>query len=126
MKGRSGKNRIRNDLLLIAALLLAAAVFYCLVSARDTGPGVAVVRVDGVETERHPLWEDGVFPLNGGSNLLVIRDGQAWLSEANCPDKLCVDQGRISRRGQAIICLPNRLTVTIEGGAESEVDGMVR
>ena len=86
---------------------------------------VAVVRVNGVEIERHTLDEDGVFPLNGGSNLLVIRDGEAAVVEADCPDLLCVRQGKIRYRGQTIICLPNRLSVTIEGGEESGLDAVV-
>ena len=59
---------------------------------------------------------------NGGSNILVIEGGQAWLSEANCPDLLCVHQGKIRYTGQSIICLPNRLTVTVEGGEDDGVD----
>ncbi len=83
------------------------------------------MRVDGVVTERHALSADGVYPLNGGSNILVIAEGEAWLSEANCPDLLCVRQGRIRYTGQSIICLPNRLTVTVEGGESNGVDLVV-
>ena len=81
-----------------------------------------MVRVDGQETERHALSVDGVFPLNGGSNVLVIENGEAFLSEANCPDLLCVKMGRIRYTGQTVTCLPNRLTVTIEGGESNGVD----
>ena len=40
------------------------------------------------------------------------------MSDADCPDKLCIHQGRIHKNGQWIICLPNRVAVTIEGAAE--------
>ena len=110
--------------LLLALLLLAGVLFLALRLGREEG-GVAVVRVNGVETERHPLSADGVYPLNGGSNILVIAEGQAWLSEANCPDLLCVKQGKIHYTGQSIICLPNRLTVTVEDGEDSGVDFVV-
>ncbi|MCR5664701.1 MAG: NusG domain II-containing protein [Oscillospiraceae bacterium] len=114
-----------HDLLLIAALLLLAlAVFLVLNAFREQG-GVAVVRVNGAETERHSLSVNGVFPLNGGSNVLVIENGEAWLSEANCPDLLCVGQGKIRYAGQTITCLPNRLTVTVEGGESDGVDLVV-
>ena len=81
--------------------------------------------VDGAETERHALSQDGTYPLNGGSNILVIAGGQAWLSEANCPDLLCVRQGKVHYTGQSIICLPNRLSVTVEGGESDGVDFVV-
>ena len=113
------------DLILVVALLLLAGVLYLTLNANRQEGGVVVVRVNGVETERHSLALDGTFPLNGGTNLLVIQGGQAWLSEADCPDKLCVKQGKIHYTGQVITCLPNRLTVTVEGGESDGVDLVV-
>ena len=125
MKALFANKKLRADLILIAALLaLAGILFLALNHGRQEG-GVAVVRVDGVEVERHSLSLNGTFPLNGGSNILVIWDGQAWLSEANCPDHICVKQGKIHYTGQVITCLPNRLTVTIEGGEDGGVDLIV-
>ena len=123
-KPKSG-NKLTADLAVILGLLLLAGILYLLLNVNRPEGGVAVVRVNGVVTERHPLNADGTFPLNGGSNILVIRDGQAWLSEADCPDKLCVKQGRIHYSGQVITCLPNRLTVTVEGGESDGVDLVV-
>ena len=125
MKDFFADRKRRADLLVIGALLLLALVLYLVIGATRTEGGVAVVRVDGVETERHSLSQSGVYPLNGGSNILVIGDGQAWLSDANCPDLLCVRQGKIHYTGQSIICLPNRLTVTVEGGESDGVDFVV-
>ena len=115
----------RADLIVIAALLLLALALYLVLGAFRTEGGIVVVRVDGVETERHALSEDGIYPLNGGSNILVISEGQAWVSEANCPDRICVRQGKIHYTGQSIICLPNRLSVTVEGGERGDVDFVV-
>ena len=125
MKALFANKKLRVDLILIAALLLLAGVLFLVLQAGRQEGGVAVVRVNGVETERHSLSVNGTFPLNGGSNILVIRDGQAWLSEANCPDLLCVRQGRIHYTGQVITCLPNRVTVTVEGGESDGVDLVV-
>ena len=125
MRALFADKKRRADLIVIASLLLLALVLYLILGAVRTVGGEVVVRVDGVETERHALTEDGTYPLNGGSNILVIGEGQAWLSEANCPDLLCVRQGKIRYTGQSIICLPNRLTVTVEGGEPDEVDAVV-
>ena len=122
MKDFFADKKRRTDLLVIGLLLLLALVLYLVIGATREEGGVVVVRVDGVETERHALSESGVYPLNGGSNILVIEGGQAWLSEANCPDLLCVHQGKIRYTGQSIICRPNRLTVTVEGGVDDGVD----
>ena len=124
MKRLFADKKRRADLIVIASLLLLALALYLILGALRTVGGEVVVRVDGVETERHALTEDGTYPLNGGSNILVIGEGQAWLTEANCPDLLCVRQGKIHYTGQVITCLPNRLTVTVEGGESNGVDLM--
>lgn len=123
------KANYTRDLILVAVLLVAAlALFFGLRSrqARDTGTGAqAVVTVEGREVGRYPLSKNGTFPLNGGTNILVVENGEAWVSEANCPDKVCMGMGKISRNGEFIACLPNRLLVVVEGAAEdSPVDGM--
>ena len=125
MKSFFADKKRRADLVVIGSLLLLALVLYLLLGATRQEGGQVVVCVNGVETERHPLSADGTYPLNGGSNILVISGGQAWLSEANCPDLLCVRQGKIHYTGQSIICLPNRLTVTVEGGEPNDVDFVV-
>ena len=123
------KANYTRDLILVAVLLVVAlALFFVMRSlqARDTGSGAqAVVTVEGREIGRYPLKKNGTFPLNGGTNILVVENGEAWVSEANCPDKVCMGMGKISRNGEFIACLPNRLLVVVEGAAEdSPVDGM--
>ena len=101
------------DLVLIASLLLLALVCFLLFSGSGSRGSLAVVCVNGEEVARYSLAEEGRYELNGGSNTLIIRDGCAWLEDADCPDKLCVRQGKIELDGQCITCLPNKLTVTI-------------
>lgn len=117
----SDKKRIV-DVVLVAALLIVSAVLYLVINGGKTPGAYAVVRVDGVLTARYPLSENGSFGLNGGTNTLVIEDGFAWLSYADCPDKLCMKQGKIHYEGQCLTCLPNKLTVTVEGGEDDGID----
>jgi hypothetical protein len=60
--------------------------------------------------------------VNGGTNLLIIQDGEAWVEEASCPDGLCKNMGKISQVGQSVICLPNKVVVEILD-KEGEVSG---
>ena len=111
----------KRDLLLIGGCLLLAAILFAF-SHLTAGEGDGViVRVNGEEVIRYSLYDNGTYPLNGGTNTLVIEDGAAWVSEADCPDDLCVKQGKIRSGGQCITCLPNKLTVTVYG-ADSTVD----
>ena len=115
------RNLKRGDLLLIAGLLLLTlTLFFLFIWNQDTGAAV-VVAVDGKEVARYSLEENGTYVLNGGTNTLVIEDGKAFLTQADCPDHLCVKQGKINGAGQVITCLPNRLTVTVVG-TEGDVE----
>ena len=116
----------KRDLILIGILLLTALILFLLFKdkQRNEPDAVAVVTVDGTEIARYPLSRNGTFVLNEGSNTLVIENGEAWVSEANCPDKLCMGFGKISKNGEIIVCLPNRLIVMIEGGEASGIDAI--
>ena len=120
----------KNDVILIAGLLLAALAAFGGISwylAADTQKAEAVVEVDGQEKGRYPLDQDTSVEIqleDGSYNLLEIKDGRADITEASCPDKICVDHRPVSRRGESLVCLPNKVVVDIENGQEAEVDGM--
>lgn len=108
----------KRDFILIAVILAAALVGLLLIFLfRENGARV-VVKVDGIETGEYSLDTDGSYTLNGGTNTLRIENGCAYLTNASCPDHLCVKQGKISKTGQTITCLPNKLTVTVYGAKE--------
>lgn len=108
--------------ILFFILLISVSLFLCLNAFLGKEKGAyAVVRVNGDIVSKFSLNDEGTYSLNDGSNILVIEKGSAYLIDADCPDKLCVNQGKIKNKGEIITCLPNRLTVTIEGG-ENDVD----
>lgn len=109
----------KGDLYLIAGCLLAALVSCGLWLLLRQDGGTVIVEQDGRETARYALSEDRIVRIEGrgGYNLLVIRDGEVWLSEADCPNLLCVKTGKIRYAGQSIVCLPHKLAVRITGGA---------
>ena len=51
-------------------------------------------------------------------NVVVISGGTVSVTEASCKNQVCVKHGAISRSGESIVCLPNRLVVRIENGSE--------
>ncbi len=109
----------KRDFILIASILIVAIALFLVVElTKEEGAGVTV-KVDGVKVAEYSLTADGTYPLNGGTNILVIENGKAYLTDANCPDKLCVHQGKISRTGETITCLPNKLTVSVFGTEDS-------
>ena len=59
---------------------------------------------------------------NGGHNVVTVKNGKIGVTEANCPDHYCMARGMISS-GTQIVCLPNRLVITLTGAPE--IDGVV-
>ena len=120
---RSHKKNVpkRGDIFLIGGCLLAALVCCGLWLLLRQGGAAVVVEQNGRETARYALDENRTVRIEGegGYNLLVIEGGEAWLSEADCPNLLCVKTGKIRYAGQSIVCLPHRLAVRIAGGASS-------
>ena len=118
-KGRKQCAPKRGDLYLIGGCLLAALICCGLwLGLRRDGAAV-IVEQEGKETARYALDENRTVRIEGegGYNLLVIEGGEAWLSEADCPNLLCVKTGKIRYAGQSIVCLPHKLAVRIGGGA---------
>ena len=128
MKEADNKKKRLFDLLLIGCVLIVAAVLLLVFvlnrrgEADPAGGACAVVLIDGEEAARYPLSKNGSFPLNGGTNTLVIENGYAWMTDSECPDKICEHMGKIHMNGQLIVCLPNGVIVTVEGGEDSGVD----
>ena len=107
-------------------LLVIAAVFY--LTGKSNGAKVQIT-VDGVLYGTYSLDENQEIPIetNGViTNILIIKDGMADMTEADCPDKLCVHQRAISKTGETIVCLPNKVVVEVLGSEESELDSVAK
>ena len=136
---RNGSDSTRKNLdiililavLAVAALLFGARTLYYGGGKESAKTGTMVlITVDGKEQGRYPLEQDDKILLGdeGWSNTLVIRDGQARITEADCPDKICVHHAPVSRRGENIVCLPHKLVVEIVSTDEDQegLDGITR
>lgn len=120
----------RNDIILIVIILIAAAggMLYYANMARTPAAEI-VVRIGETEYQRLPLNQDAELEIvnaDGGTNYLVIQDGYGRVTDASCPDQLCVHQKSIHQTGEVIVCLPNQVTVTVEGGEEADLDGVAQ
>ena len=117
-----GNKKTVADIFLIAALLIVSlSVFLFVEFSREEGEFVRV-SVDGETVCEYSLKENGEYKLNGGTNILVIEGGEAYIRWADCPKQLCVNQGRISRTGQRITCLENRVIVEVFGGDDEVLE----
>ncbi|MGI6201214.1 MAG: NusG domain II-containing protein [Christensenellales bacterium] len=103
-----------------AALIALATVGFL---SRGAG-GRARVLVSGQEVAVLPLDRDARYALP--HNTVVVSGGEVYMESADCPDQLCVRQGRRHRAGEQIICLPNQVAVIIEGATDGGVDAVAQ
>lgn len=117
------------DLAVFLTILLLAVGSFFLVNAKPSGEKlVAVVTQNGAELYRIDLEEatDRTELEIGGNyhELLVAENGRIRFEQADCPDRICVKTGWISRPGQVAVCVPAGVIVKITGdsGEEEEID----
>jgi hypothetical protein len=62
-----------------------------------------------------PLLKNQVINITGliGTVTVKIQDRVVKVIASNCPDKICIKAGNISKPGPVIICSPNRVMVRI-------------
>ena len=114
----------RADIILTAILLvLSGALFFVRPSYGEASYVEVTSAGNGRET--YPLAVDRIIEVEGTGNRIEIKDGSVRMTDTDCPDELCIRTGSISKSGQTIVCLPNRVTVRIVG-EESGYDTIAR
>ena len=105
------------------ALLLGYRFWY-------NAPGGSVeITIDGILYQTLSLSENTTIelPAQTGKNILTIQDGVADMTDADCPDHLCVKQKPISHAGETLVCLPHKVVVKVINNtddAENVPDGI--
>lgn len=118
----------KRDIILIISLLfigiIALVIWHFIYS--DDGKYVTI-------EQRNELI--GTYPMNVDKeieiehrgkvvNKIIIKDGYCYMEEAECPDHLCIKQGKVNKSGQTIVCLPNRVVVTVVDSDSSDYDSV--
>lgn len=68
--------------------------------------------------------QDIIIRGNLGVTVLRIQNGSAWIIHSPCPQKLCMHMGKISRDGESLVCLPNKVMLLIEKSDQQQFDAM--
>ena len=110
----------RADAVLIAVILLAAAAVLVFSAAGATdGEAFARIEKDGETIHYFRLSEDlsyREYEIGGDIPVTVAAEkGAIWFLRSECPDHLCVRFGKLSKSGDTAVCLPARVSVSVEG-----------
>jgi hypothetical protein len=133
--GARGETQLtRGDAIIIACAVALALILWAGFYAfpRNAAELTAVVRVDGKQVADLPVTGQNLSQkqVNIPGGVATISYGQGKvrvepLDDHTCPNGICWKTGWVSRAGQSIVCVPNRMTITLEGST-GEVDSVVR
>lgn len=117
------KMKTTHIIITLFALVLLCILAFWLIKNADTGT-VAEIRVDGAVYDRINLaavTESYQIELDTqyGHNTILVEPGAISVIDADCPDHVCIRQGKLTGGGLSIICMPHRLVIQIGG---SDID----
>ncbi|MBQ8185278.1 MAG: NusG domain II-containing protein [Clostridia bacterium] len=105
----------------ILCFILVLLCILILYPGQTSGGAYAVIATDGETAARLPLDRDGTYTFpQTGDMVFTVENGAVSVTASGCGDLTCVRTGAISSPGEAIVCVPNRTAVTVEGAETSD------
>jgi hypothetical protein len=117
------------DCALLALLFaLAVSLIFVLPASVISGGTEVIVRSGDRVVARYSLEEDRVFDVSGplGDTVVEIEAGRAGIRSSPCPHKTCVRMGKIGREGGVVVCIPNKITVSVGNEQRDGLDAVSR
>ncbi len=106
----------KRDFIVIAALLFIGAAMLIIPMFSAKADSAEIICGETVKTVS--LHKSGEYEVNG---VKIVVDGEGiCVADSPCPDKLCKNRGHISKAGEVIVCLPQRVIIKVLG--KSEID----
>ena len=121
------KKVLRNDLILIASLLVLAVISLVLVLTLKTKKNLQAkvyVQNEVVEVIDLSKKEEKDYYVQGlkGQVHIHTKNGGIAIVESNCPHQDCVNMGYVYETNRPIICAYNAVYIVIEGKANFDVE----
>lgn len=124
--------KIKKGDILVFFIILIAFLSYLGIKQinKQTDDKDIVIEIDGKEYRRIPMdeiKEESLIHIDLSSDRFIdilIKEDGVYVNDVVCPDRICVKTGLINKVGQTIVCLPNKVLITIEGRKELELDGI--
>ena len=114
------------DIVIIGCVMFGIAA--SMLGVRTLPGNTAVISIDNEIRYALELGKDRILTVKGayGDMVIKVEAGEIWVEEVHCPRKVCMRTGRISQKGQTIVCLPNRIIIRIEGNGNEALDGITQ
>ena len=122
--------KLEKIIILVILLLSFLAIGIPMLSKSNHQNSNIVIKVDNKLVKKVPMNnsnESKRYDFNFNNNIAYIesKNGKVRMLEMSkelCPNGICSKTGWIDKTYQSIVCLPNKITVTIEGAKSDEID----
>ena len=102
----------RGDIIITATVLLVAAILGIILFFFTNEGEKVVIKQNNKVLYELPLSENTKIELVG--NTVDIKNGKADVTNASCKNQICVKHKKIEKKGESIVCLPNKVIVEIK------------
>ena len=108
------------DIVLFFILLIMGVALSIFSFSSGTAGEKVEISLDGKLYGTYDLHKDQVIEINENNHLnkITIKDGYVQMTYSDCKNQVCVNDGKINKTNQSIVCLPNRVMIQITGGKE--------
>lgn len=122
----------KKDLFLIGILLAVGMIgFFAFKGIQRFAASdrqILKISVDGKVYGEYSLEDKQEIKIGDTNVCQIEEDGTVSMTEADCPDHLCVKQGKIKEFGESIVCLPNKVVLEIvtDKKTAEEIDSIAK
>ena len=107
----------------LGSVIISIIIIICLAwiffQDKNTVSGnIAEIRVDNEVVQTLDLSKNTKITVQGKNNItlvIIIHNNSVYVESSECPDKICVNKGRISKEYETIVCLPARTIIEVKG-----------
>ena len=93
--------------LIAVGIIALAAVLLCSKNGKTV-----VITQNNKQIYSGSLYEEKVIDLK--TNVIEIKNGKVQVVSAVCKNQICVKHKQISKKGEQIACIPNKILITVE------------
>lgn len=117
------------DAIVVVVVVACAIALILALRPTDSDQRTAQITLDGVviaEYDLNSVEDPLLIPIDSPYPLTIeVDNGQIRIADSTCPGGDCLHSGWVTQAGGQIICLPNRLVISIIGNSDSEFDAIL-
>ncbi len=102
----------KTDIKLIICLLAVGIIALAVVLLCSKNGKTVVITQNNKEIYTGPLYQEKKIDLK--TNVIEIKNGKVDVTSAVCKNQICVNHKQISKKGEQIACIPNKILITVE------------